>query len=241
MPILPLDHPEPLAATLGAMLYPGEDEDSRRRARAYTAQLLAEPIRQFLEAGGTLAHEQLAQILSDAGVPLGDLEGRWRDGQATGELYKVFFALSNTDPSLASWENAAKLVRSCAAEHDASASRSLLRDICRRYRSVAHLWSAWCIRGRTIRSDLDVGYEGCDDFCFFLAESENFLAWGRTWRPKRARAEPPLPGDAWRVPEGWAPPESQPGWPQTGGIPDLKIPDDLLADLRRPGRPRSVG
>jgi hypothetical protein len=27
MPILPLDHPDPFAATLGVMLYPGADDD----------------------------------------------------------------------------------------------------------------------------------------------------------------------------------------------------------------------
>ena len=80
MPILPLDHLEPYAATLGVMLHPGEDEDSRRRARAYAAQYLAEPLRQFREDGGTLTYEQLARIHADAGVPLDDLEVRWRDG-----------------------------------------------------------------------------------------------------------------------------------------------------------------
>ena len=43
MPILPLDHPEPLAATLGVMLYPGDNEVSQKRARAFTAHVLAEP------------------------------------------------------------------------------------------------------------------------------------------------------------------------------------------------------
>jgi hypothetical protein len=85
------------------MLHPGEDEDSRKRARSYTAQFLAQPLRRFHEAGGTLTYEQLAQIHSDAGVPLDDLEVRWRDGLATGELFKMFFALANTDPSPASW------------------------------------------------------------------------------------------------------------------------------------------
>jgi hypothetical protein len=35
MPILPLDHPEPFAATLGVMLYP--DEADTPKARAYAA------------------------------------------------------------------------------------------------------------------------------------------------------------------------------------------------------------
>jgi hypothetical protein len=38
MPILPLDHPEPSAATLGVMLYP--DEADALKARAYAAQFL---------------------------------------------------------------------------------------------------------------------------------------------------------------------------------------------------------
>ena len=33
MPILPLDHPEPFAATLGVMLYPGTDDDSPKDTR----------------------------------------------------------------------------------------------------------------------------------------------------------------------------------------------------------------
>ncbi len=34
MPILPLEHPESLAATLGVMLDAGEDDASQKRARA---------------------------------------------------------------------------------------------------------------------------------------------------------------------------------------------------------------
>ena len=101
MPILPLDHPEPLAATLGVMLYPGEDDASQRRARAYAAQFLAEPVRRFREAGGSMSKEVLARLHADSGVPLDDLEDRWWDGVGTGELVKMFFALAHTDPSLA--------------------------------------------------------------------------------------------------------------------------------------------
>ena len=240
MPILPLDQPEPLSATLGIMLYPGEDEDSRRRARAYTAQFLAEPLRQFHEAGHTLAYEDLARIASDSGVALDDIDERLRDGTAIGELFKMFFALACTDPSLASWENAAKLFRTHAEKEGVSASRSLLHDIRRRYRPVTHLWAAWCIRGREFRPDPDVGYEGWHDVEFFLAEAELLLCWGRTWRPKRAKAEPPLSAEAWRMPEGWEPPPSQPGWPQAGGIPVLTLAPELLGELRRPGRPRKA-
>ena len=71
MPILPLDHPEPLAATLGVMLYPGEDDADQKRARAYAAQFLAKPVERFREAGGTLTAEVLARL--EGALELGTL------------------------------------------------------------------------------------------------------------------------------------------------------------------------
>jgi hypothetical protein len=41
MPILPLDYPEPFAATGGVMLYPMDDADAPS-ARAFAAHLMAE-------------------------------------------------------------------------------------------------------------------------------------------------------------------------------------------------------
>jgi hypothetical protein len=40
MPILPLDHPVPLLAALGGMLYPGEADESQQRARAFQDRAL---------------------------------------------------------------------------------------------------------------------------------------------------------------------------------------------------------
>jgi hypothetical protein len=70
MPILPLDHPEPFAATLGVMLYPATDEADPPKARAFASQFLAEPIRRFHEAGHTLTHDALQCIAMDAGQRL---------------------------------------------------------------------------------------------------------------------------------------------------------------------------
>ncbi len=239
MPFLPLDHPEPFAATLGVMLYPGPDADSRRRARAFAAQFLAEPLRLFHEAGHRLAYEDLARITCDAGTPLDDIEERWWDGISTGETFKVLFALAHTDPTLASWGNATKVVEVVTARHRVSGSRSSLYDARSRYGSVAHLWAALCIRERRFQSDPDVGYDGWHDFQSFLAEAEILRRWGRSWRPDRAKSEPPLPEEGWCVPRGWEPPERRSGWPRTGAIPALTIPDDLLGlvHLQRPGRP----
>jgi hypothetical protein len=240
MPNLPLDHPEPFAATVGVMLYPGEDEDSRRRALAFTAQSLAEPLRQFHEAGHSLAYQDLARIASDSGVRLDDIEKRWWEGSVTGEIFKTLLALARSDETLASWGHATELVELIAARHRVSGSRSSLYRARSRYRSVAHLWGAWSIREQRFQSHDRVGCDGWHDFQFFLAEAETLRRWGQSWRPLETQSEPLLPTAVWCVPEGWEPPESQPGWPPTGVIPRPTIPDDLLARLRRPGRPRNA-
>ena len=110
MPILPLDHPEPSFATLGVMLYPALNEADPPKARAYVAQVLAKAFSSFRDAYETPPYDVLATILMDAGEPLSDLQERWWGGRAAGELFKTFFALSNTDPVLASWANAIKIV-----------------------------------------------------------------------------------------------------------------------------------
>ena len=240
MPILPLDSPEPFAAVLGVMLYPGADADERRRARAFAAHYLAEPIHRFHEAGGFLSHNDLVRIVTAGGERLDDLENRWWEATATGELFKTYFALFNTDPALASWENAVRLAQLIAAKHRVSGARSALWEARRRFLGVAHLWGAWCIRGGRFTPRPEVGYDGWQDFQSFLAEAEILRRWGQSWHATRAKAEPPLPGDVWRVPGEWRPPDREPGWPETGKVPALVIPDDLLAHLRKAGRPRKA-
>jgi hypothetical protein len=238
MPILPLDHPEPFAATLGVMLYPGEDEADRKRAAAFAAQSLAQPLRRFHQEGGVLDYEALLQIASDSGERLDDLDSRWFEATATGELFKLLFALFNTDPGMASWENAIRLAKPIAARAGASGSRAKLQAARARFLCVAHLWGAWCIREGRFESRPNVGYDYWADLQFFLAEAEILREWGQSWRAPRDKARPPLPPEVWRVPEGWSPPEPEPGWPATGRIPVLTLEPDLLTRLRKTGRPR---
>jgi hypothetical protein len=120
MPILPLDHPEPFSATLGVMLYPATDEADTLKARAFAAQVLAKALRRFKEEGGDPPFEILGPIYLDAGEWLDDLEERWWGGRAAGEVFKTLFALANTDPPLASWKHAIRIVE----ETDASITRA---------------------------------------------------------------------------------------------------------------------
>ena len=119
MLILPLDAPEPFAATLGVMLYPSTAKSDVAKARAFAAQWLAEPLRRFHEAQHRLSYEVLSSIAQDAGAQLADLDQRWQGGTATGELYKALFILAKDHPLLASWENAIRVYAMCAA-HDGS-------------------------------------------------------------------------------------------------------------------------
>ena len=238
MPFLPLDHPEPFAATLGVMLYPGEDDKSRRKALAFASQYLAEPIREFIARGLSISHNDLLKIATESGEPLVDLQGHWWRGSAAGELFKTCFALANTDASLASWNNAARIVTSVAGKQRERAGRSFLMEARSEFFGVVHLWAAWSIREHRFSSAPESDYDLTDDFHSFLAEAEILRHWGQSWRHSRRKAEPLLPENMWTVPDDWTPPERKPGWPPTGKVPALTLPDHLIAELKPAGRPR---
>lgn len=239
MPTLPLDHPEPFAATIGVMLYPGTDEDDCRKA--FAAQWIAEPFRCFHEAGHRLSYDALARIVMDTGAPLSDLDDRWQGGTAVGNLFKALYILAKNDPALASWENAIRIYEVSAQRAGSTGARTALYQERRRFRSVAHLWGAWSIREGRFEARPEFGYDGWADFQCFLTEAEILRDFGQNWRPPRAKGRPPLPPDVWHVPSHWKPPPRQLGWPNTGMIPDLKLPDHLMAGLKPPGRPRKAG
>jgi len=236
MPDLPLDYPEPFAATLGVMLYPGVDNDDPPRARAFAAGWLAGPLQRFHDAGYKLSYDTVVQIATEAGFEFHDLDERWAAGTATGELFKVLWALFNTRRSLTSWNNAIRIAEANARPR-ARSGRSAQWEDRTRFLSVAHLWAAWMIREGQFTTDPNVEYDGLDDFQSFLAEAEILRDFGQTWRPSRARSKPFLPADVWRVPDGWRPPDRRPGWPETGKVPIMTLSDDLMARLKPAGRP----
>src|SRR5262249_51086177 len=135
MLILPLDHPEPFAATLGVMLYPGVDEEDRLKARAFAAQSLAEPVRRRRSDGFSLSIDQLERLVMDAGALLTDLHDRLEGGRAAGDLFKVLFILAKNNPALASWQNAIRIYEMSATRAKSSGSRTELYRQRRRFRS----------------------------------------------------------------------------------------------------------
>jgi hypothetical protein len=241
MPTLPLDHPEPFAATLGVMVYPGTDEGSMAKARAFASQWLAEPLRRAREAGYSVPYETLALIAEGSGQPLGDVQARFTEGLLVGDLYKAYFVLAQSRPELASLNNAFKLVgRPASLRRIKGSARTALKTSRNRFLAVAHLWAAWCLRDGKFEVHPEIGYDGYADFQMFLAEAEILRHWGQNWQPDRDKSEPPLPTEVWRVPDGWEPIHRQPGWPPTGGFFRMSLPDELLKELRPRGRPRRV-
>ncbi len=240
MPILPLDYPEPFAATLGIMLYPGADAVEQCQAKAFAAHYVTERLPLIYRVGSSLSDEELNRVLDDA-TPLVGLRERWSKGTLTGEMFRVFLALAHTDPSLATWANVIRLTEIRAAKHNAPASKSTLYAARKQFGSVAHLWSAWMIRHAEFRTDFGVRGTGHDEFQSFLAESDVLRHWGQSWRHERDKAEPPLPAEVWRVPDDWQPPAEQTGWAQTGEIPHLEWPREHVSQLRKAGRPPKLG
>jgi hypothetical protein len=237
MPILPLDHIEPFAATLGVMLYPATDEIDPLKARAFAAQWLAEsPYPPVDQKGYRLPYDVLRRLITDGGQLL-DLEERLQGGLMAGDLFKALYALASNHPDLASWENAIRVYELYAARANVSGSRSALWQAKRRFLKVAHLWAAWSIHNGKFQTMPEEGYDGFADFRSFLTEAEILRDFGQNWRHLRAKSEPPLPAEVWRVPEDWSPLAHQPGWPKTGGIPDLALSEDALAVLKTPGGP----
>lgn len=231
MPILPLDHPEPFAATLGVMLYPGTDNNDPLKARAFASRWLARPIQCCEAAGHKISRDDLLRIAMDAGQRLDDLDERWWDGTATGQLFKTLCALFNTDPALATWNNAIKIAEVVAARARTSGSRSLLWKARHRFLSVAHLWAAWAIREAKFDTRPKRGYI---DFQLFLAEAEILRDFGQTWRSARAKSGSLLPLDIWKVPENWKPAIHHPE------IPFFTLPEYLFSELKPAGRPRKA-
>jgi hypothetical protein len=239
VPILPLDHIEPFAATLGIMHYPGTDDADRRHAAAFTSKFLASVMADDRRAAGLIARPDLVELCTAARFELADLDLRKRGAQAAGEVFKVYYALSVSDPARASWSTAQRIVTIDAAKNRQRAGDTYLKAERGRFGPVLHLWGALAIRDYSFKTDPSVSYDGVADFHSFLAESEALLEFGKTWNPKGAKSARPLADiDMWRPPASWAPPARQKDWPETGKLPVLGLSDEFIRSVTARIRPR---
>jgi hypothetical protein len=143
------------------------------------------------KAGHRLPYEALRQIATDAGELLIDLKAHWNGGLAIGDLFKTLYILAKDAPEFASWENAIRIYGAAAQRASIGRSRSLLQEDVRRFRSVAHLWAAWCIREGKFGTRPELEYDGWADFQFFLTEAEILRDFGQHWSPPREKVGHP--------------------------------------------------
>lgn len=244
MPILPMDHPEPFAAVLGKMLYPGLSEDEIIKANSFTALYLAEPIQQCVDAGHAISSEDLLKIAAGKRDVPEDYKKRRMIGETVGALTEVYHILHCTKPAVASWNSVYKIVEKIASKEKKpgtqtsyTGTETSFKSARKQFRSVAHLWAAWRFRKGQFTSDEDVGYSFEADFYSFLEESEVMRRRMEVWESKYAGASTER-DDPWRLPDDWPALKRQEGWPKTGGIYAYTAADEWLADLRPAGRPK---
>lgn len=234
---LPPDHPEPFAALLGRMLYPGPTEREQRRAETYASQYLTEPLRQFYACGGTLSQEALLRIATGAPEILDDLEDRWWAGQATGEVTKILIALFISDRKLATWKNATRIVEAETGTEPGT-SRSTLMEYRRQFRPVAHLWAAWQIREGVFTADNPDADSLPADVCKFVGMAERIRQWGQKFTPDRAKAKPLFGEDMLVAPDFWLEQQNIANWPPEGTLPMVTALSKHLEMLNPAGRPK---
>lgn len=233
--ILPLDHLEPLAATLGIMLYPDEPQ----KAEAYAKWFLSRAIQKEIADGHKVAYETMRKFACAAPPCMHDVDLRLRMGFAVGTLLKVAFAIWGTDERLVSWRNAQKIVANETGNSCWKAGIKSLEAWRLKLMAVAHLWCAFALRGGRIVPPGVTDFDGDLEFRYFLAEAECLRAWGQSFVAPRKKAVPLLPERMWRTPVDWETPQPNfegPG-PVRGVIQATELLPEQAALLNLPGRP----
>ncbi|MEM6414541.1 MAG: hypothetical protein AAF720_07780 [Pseudomonadota bacterium] len=235
MPILHIDHIEPFAAILGVMLYPEITGEDPKKARAFTSQYLAQPLKEYRSSGDELSKQALFEIETCSDYPLTDIDKRWWYAQMASEQFKIYFALYHTDEALAPWGNATKILESQLAKNRLKGLETTIKSAQRQFSRIAHLWAAFSLREWKFSTLPDTSYGAAMSFLFFLFEAEKLRDWEQHRRLIADKSKPPLGDDVWRMPPGWRPPEKELGWPDAAGeLPIVKLSKEQNADLASP-------
>jgi hypothetical protein len=240
MPYLNLTRGEPWAGTWAVMHFP----DDAAKRQAYLAKHWSRFYPAYEEAGaGELVPRSVFLSVMKAAaatdIDRDELADRHYKGLAAGEQLRLLFALAQTEPELASWNTAARLV-----EWQSRKSRAYLYDARRVFLPVIHLWAAFIMRDQRCHADEARGYRAIDDLYMFIAEAMALLEWGVHFRLPRKRAEPTLNRqtmDFWTSPPDWSPPTPRPGWPRDGQLRGILLGEDWIRRTRsKPTRKKPV-
>jgi hypothetical protein len=230
MPYLNLTRGEPWAGTWAVMHFP----DDAAKREVFIAKLWSVFYPIYEKTGGEpMPRSVLLSVMETAvTIPLqrDELVDRHYKGLAAGEQLRWLFALAQTEPKLAAWNTAARLV-----EWQSEKSRAYLYDARRVFLPVIHLWAAFILRDRRFYGDESRGYTAIDDLHTFIAEAMALLQWGMQFRLPRKTAKPPLNRqtvDFWTPPPDWSPPTPRPGWPRDGRLRPVTLEDKWVRRTR---------
>lgn len=238
VPTLPIDHPDPFAATLATIHYPAAAEQAQRQT---LIDCLMPLIAVHRQSSQTIVFDQLmGHATRIVGGDLADLGERVFEVTAVGEVAKTLLVLSWRQGRAASWANAYAIAsRHAGPIVKRRASIAYLKMQCGRFKTVAHLCAALCLRELKFEPEPLVGYGLDEDFHSFLAEAEWVRYWGLYWNRPTPKASPPFAGtDMWEPPAFWRPLPRKTGWPLTGGMADLGLDPSMTGRLKVPGPPR---
>jgi hypothetical protein len=236
MPYLNLAGGEPCAETWGVIHFP--DDEAKRRAYIAGLWLGFYPKYEKAGRGEAVPRSVLLSVMEAASattVERDEIADRRYKGLAAGEQLRVLFAIAQTEPKLASWNAAARLVG-----RQTGKSRAYLYEARHAFLPVIHLWAAYILRDRRFLADESRDYKAIDDLQMFIAEAMALLQWGTHFRLGRKKAEPPLNRqkvDFWTPPPDWSPPIARPEWPRDGRLQAVSIGQDWIRRIRaRPPR-----
>jgi hypothetical protein len=240
MPYLNLARGEPWAETWAVMHFP----DDAAKRQAYCAKLWSGfyPAYEEAGAGELMPRSVLLSVMKAAAatdVYRDEIADRRYKGLAAGEQLKVVFALAQTEPELAAWNAAARLV-----EWNTGKSRAYLYDARSVFLPVIHLWAAFILRDQRFCGDESRGYTAVDDLHTFIAEAMALLQWGMQFKLPRKKAKPTLTRqtvDFWTPPPEWSPPIPRPEWPRDGWLRGTNLGQDWVQRIRsKPVRKKPV-
>jgi hypothetical protein len=225
MPTLPIFYGVPNLSLRAVMIFPND----LAKAKALVGWKLAGgPLGAFGARGHFLPAAEIVDIAADAAL-FSDYsdeakQNEWK-GSAVGSVVTTLWVLIHQETKRASLERAIQRAEKLGIEHGCRTSKSSLRAYLREFSPVLHLWGAWQLRKCRWFVDNAVGYTASIDARFFVAESLLFLRMLREWSERRAFPEDILSSAKFIGGMNWMPPEHVGGWPETGRLYPVLVPE----------------
>ena len=237
MPFLDLNGPLPIAAIDAAMGFPSDAKGGAEKREAFYGFQLRR-YAQYRLSQGDRDLPELLQIALDRPVEPPKTRRQRRAGQISGEIFKIYKGLINTNPNMASWYNAIAAIQPILRDAGLPYSDSYLWEVIREFRPAMHLWTARNLRERRFVQGGDDPFSIHEDLDCLILEAEILRSWGENWRGMYDKSEPPLAGENWRPPLDWTPRQRHGDWPKDAGrVPHYSLTTEMIGSVRPKGRP----